>query len=104
MRANDHWSKFGIWHVISDARTTKIPLSYHLGLFGMPGLTAYASMDKIAKPKAGETIFVSVRIPHHLTVFRPQFRRELRLPLVESLRQEPSGKWCARLQSSRGCM
>lgn len=30
-----------------------------LGPLGMPGLTAYSSLYKIGKPKAGETIFVS---------------------------------------------
>ncbi|MEE9608351.1 MAG: NADP-dependent oxidoreductase [Myxococcota bacterium] len=35
------------------------PLSYHLGVLGMPGLTAYVGLHDIGKPKAGETVFVS---------------------------------------------
>ncbi|KAJ3106604.1 hypothetical protein HDU97_005969 [Phlyctochytrium planicorne] len=37
----------------------KIPLSYFLGIAGMPGFTAYAGLLKIGKPKAGETLYVS---------------------------------------------
>lgn len=36
-----------------------VPLSYHLGILGMPGLTAYAGLLKIGDPKAGETVYVS---------------------------------------------
>ncbi len=35
------------------------PLSYHLGVLGMPGLTAYFGLMHIGKPKAGETVVVS---------------------------------------------
>lgn len=37
----------------------KVPLSYFLGTLGMPGLTAYSSLKKIAEPKKGETAFIS---------------------------------------------
>jgi len=37
----------------------KVPLSYFLGTLGMPGMTAYAGIKKIAEPKAGEVAFVS---------------------------------------------
>jgi NADPH-dependent curcumin reductase CurA len=36
-----------------------IPLTYYLGLLGVPGLTAYFGMTDIGKPKAGETVVVS---------------------------------------------
>lgn len=36
-----------------------IPLSYHLGLLGMPGFTAYAGFYEICSPKEGEYVFVS---------------------------------------------
>jgi NADPH:quinone reductase len=36
-----------------------VPLSYYLGLLGMPGLTAYFGMTEIGKPVAGETVVVS---------------------------------------------
>ncbi len=35
------------------------PISYHLGVLGMPGLTAYVGLLDIGQPKAGETVFVS---------------------------------------------
>lgn len=38
------------------------PLSAHLGSLGMPGLTAYAGMTKLAEAKAGQTVFVSAAL------------------------------------------
>ncbi|TLD22846.1 hypothetical protein PspLS_07139 [Pyricularia sp. CBS 133598] len=38
---------------------SEFELAHHLGVLGMPGLTAYASLFEIGKPKKGETIFVS---------------------------------------------
>ena len=35
------------------------PLSYYLGILGMPGLTAYFGLTEIGKPVAGETVVVS---------------------------------------------
>lgn len=35
------------------------PLSYYLGILGMPGLTAYFGLHDIGKPQKGETIVVS---------------------------------------------
>lgn len=35
------------------------PLSYYLGILGMPGLTAYFGLLDIGKPVAGETVVVS---------------------------------------------
>ena len=35
------------------------PLSYHLGILGMPGMTAYVGLMKIAEAKAGDTVFVT---------------------------------------------
>lgn len=35
------------------------PLSAYLGVLGMPGLTAWAGVTQILKPKEGETLFVS---------------------------------------------
>jgi NADPH-dependent curcumin reductase CurA len=38
----------------------KVPLSYFLGTLGMPGMTAWASIKRIAEPiKEGEVAFVS---------------------------------------------
>jgi NADPH-dependent curcumin reductase CurA len=36
-----------------------LPLSYLLGVLGMPGATAYFALDTIGKPKAGETVLIS---------------------------------------------
>ncbi|XP_050237894.1 2-alkenal reductase (NADP(+)-dependent)-like [Mercurialis annua] len=36
-----------------------LPLSYYLGILGMPGLTAYAGFYEICSPKKGEFVFVS---------------------------------------------
>merc|ERR1712080_296639 len=38
---------------------TGLPKSSALGLFGIPGLTAYLGLMEIGKPKAGETIVIS---------------------------------------------
>lgn len=37
----------------------KVPVSWHLGILGMPGMTAYVGLFEIAHAKAGETVFVS---------------------------------------------
>jgi NADPH-dependent curcumin reductase CurA len=36
-----------------------LPLSYLLGVLGMPGATAYFALDTIGKPKPGETVLIS---------------------------------------------
>ena len=36
-----------------------LPLSYLLGVLGMPGATAYFALDTIGKPQPGETVLVS---------------------------------------------
>ena len=38
---------------------TSVPLSYYLGILGMPGLTAYFGLLDIGMPVAGETVVVS---------------------------------------------
>ena len=37
----------------------KVPLSWHLGVLGMPGMTAYFGLLARGLPKAGQTVFVS---------------------------------------------
>ena len=55
------WQEFGI----SDGKDVRkldptiAPVSTAIGILGMPGLTAYAGMTCLAKPKAGETVVVS---------------------------------------------
>lgn len=36
-----------------------VPLSYYLGIFGMPGMTAYVGLKGVAELKDGEQLFVS---------------------------------------------
>ncbi|KAK8581702.1 hypothetical protein V6N13_144713 [Hibiscus sabdariffa] len=38
------------------------PLSYHVGILGFSGLTAYAGFFEICKPKKGEKVFVSAAL------------------------------------------
>jgi len=38
---------------------SEIPMSAHLGTFGMPGLTAWVGLEDIGRPKPGETVVVS---------------------------------------------
>ncbi|KAL6344134.1 hypothetical protein AAG906_031848 [Vitis piasezkii] len=39
--------------------TTDVPLSYYIGILGMPGMTAYAGFYEICTPKKGEYVYVS---------------------------------------------
>jgi NADPH-dependent curcumin reductase CurA len=36
-----------------------VPLSYYLGILGMPGMTAYFGLKEIGQPKPGETVVVT---------------------------------------------
>jgi NADPH-dependent curcumin reductase CurA len=38
---------------------SRAPLSYYLGVLGMPGMTAYFGLKEIGQPKPGETVVVS---------------------------------------------
>ena len=55
-------AKQGLFHKqhLKNALDNDIPLSYFLGLLGMPGYTAHFGLSTIGKPKQGETIFISV--------------------------------------------
>ncbi|CAL5097801.1 unnamed protein product [Urochloa decumbens] len=44
---------------LSKINHPEMPLSYYTGVLGMPGLTAYAGLYDVAKPKKGEYFFVS---------------------------------------------
>ncbi len=59
--ANMNWQELQIISVSSVTKIAKsnTPLSYYLGILGMPGLTAYFGLLKIGKPKHGETVVVS---------------------------------------------
>ena len=52
------------YYLTKGERTQKVdpnlaPLSSYLGVLGMPGMTAWAGVTQILKPKEGETMFVS---------------------------------------------
>ncbi|PSB53439.1 NADP-dependent oxidoreductase [filamentous cyanobacterium Phorm 6] len=65
--AGDFVLGYGGWqdYAIAQAETltkldpNQVPISYALGITGMPGMTAYFALLDIGKPKAGETIVVS---------------------------------------------
>jgi NADPH-dependent curcumin reductase len=52
------WQLYG---VTKDATKVdeRAPLSYYLGMLGMPGMTAYFGLKEIGQPKPGETVVVS---------------------------------------------
>jgi NADPH-dependent curcumin reductase CurA len=55
------WQEYGL----SDGRglkkidTSRIPLQAHLGVTGMPGVTAWYGLNRVCEPKPGETVLVS---------------------------------------------
>ena len=57
----DGWQAYGISQGASLRKLDpkQVPISYALGITGMPGMTAYFSLLDIGKPKAGETVVVS---------------------------------------------
>jgi len=44
---------------LNKVESTRAPLSYYLGMLGMPGMTAYFGLKEIGQPKAGQTVVVS---------------------------------------------
>ncbi|GLT95607.1 hypothetical protein SLE2022_132800 [Rubroshorea leprosula] len=57
------WEEYSLIHKTLQLRKIQpdsdIPLSYHAGLLGMPGFTAYAGFYEVCSPKKGEHVFVS---------------------------------------------
>ncbi|KAJ8450555.1 hypothetical protein Cgig2_020192 [Carnegiea gigantea] len=56
------WEEYSLIINTKDLRKIQqddIPLSYHLGLLGMPGFTAYAGFYEVCSPKEGDHVFVS---------------------------------------------
>jgi len=53
------WQLFGCTKEVAKVDGTKLPLSYYLGILGMPGLTAYFGLKELGQPKPGETVVVS---------------------------------------------
>jgi NADPH-dependent curcumin reductase CurA len=53
------WQLYGCAREVTLIEASKAPLSYHLGILGMPGITAYFGLKEIGQPKPGETVVVS---------------------------------------------
>jgi NADPH-dependent curcumin reductase len=53
------WQLYGVTREATRVDGQRAPLSYYLGMLGMPGLTAYFGLKELGQPKAGETVVVS---------------------------------------------
>ena len=53
------WQLYGATREASKVDGKRAPLSYYLGVLGMPGMTAYFGLKEIGQPKPGETVVVS---------------------------------------------
>ena len=53
------WQLYGTTREAIKVEERGVPLSYYLGILGMPGMTAYFGLREIGQPKAGETVVVS---------------------------------------------
>eukprot|EP01098_Paradermamoeba_levis_P007779 TRINITY_DN323_c0_g2_i4.p1 TRINITY_DN323_c0_g2~~TRINITY_DN323_c0_g2_i4.p1 ORF type:complete len:351 (+),score=125.45 TRINITY_DN323_c0_g2_i4:1279-2331(+) len=49
----------GLKKLPAEVKSLGVPLSYFIGVLGMPGLTAYVGLHKFLEPKSGETLFIS---------------------------------------------
>jgi NADPH-dependent curcumin reductase CurA len=58
---NDGWQSHGVssGDHLEKLDPSRAPISYALGVLGMPGLTAYVGLLDIGQPKPGETVVVS---------------------------------------------
>ena len=65
LKVGDHvltqlgWQLYGTTREAMKVDGARAPLSYYLGMLGMPGLTAYFGLKELGQPKAGETVVVS---------------------------------------------
>jgi NADPH-dependent curcumin reductase CurA len=55
------WQLYGVVRGkdVTPIDAARAPMSYYLGLLGMPGFTAWFGVNEVGKPKAGETFVVS---------------------------------------------
>jgi NADPH-dependent curcumin reductase CurA len=53
------WQLYGVTKEATKVDASRAPLSYYLGLLGMPGMTAYFGLKDIGQPRPGETVVVS---------------------------------------------
>ncbi|TYJ32160.1 hypothetical protein E1A91_A05G018400v1 [Gossypium mustelinum] len=60
-----NWGEFTVTKaggMLNKLNPMGFPLSYHVGILGFSGLTAYAGLFEICKPKKGEKVFVSTAL------------------------------------------
>ncbi len=53
------WQLYGATKDATKVDESRAPLSYYLGILGMPGMTAYFGLREIGQPKPAETVVVS---------------------------------------------
>src|SRR5438876_3615574 len=53
------WQLYGCTQDVNRIDGSRAPLTYYLGVLGMPGMTAYFGLKEIGSPKTGETVVVS---------------------------------------------
>ncbi|KAK1264925.1 NADP-dependent alkenal double bond reductase P2 [Acorus gramineus] len=56
------WEEYSIvkgGNMLRKIGSTEFPLSFHAGILGLSGLTAYGGFFNVSKPKKGEKVFVS---------------------------------------------
>jgi NADPH-dependent curcumin reductase len=53
------WQLYGTTKEAIKVDASRVPLSYYLGVLGMPGMTAYFGLKELGQPKPGETVLVS---------------------------------------------
>ena len=53
------WQLYGVTKEATKVDASRAPLSYYLGVLGMPGMTAYFGLKDIGQPKPAETVVVS---------------------------------------------
>ncbi|KAF7806382.1 2-alkenal reductase (NADP(+)-dependent)-like [Senna tora] len=56
------WAEYSVVKeasIINKLDPSQFPLTYHLGVLGFNGLSAYAGLFEVCKPKKGEKVFVS---------------------------------------------
>jgi len=53
------WQLYGCTREATRVDPARAPLSYYLGLVGMPGMTAYFGLKELGQPRPGDTLVVS---------------------------------------------
>src|SRR5712692_795851 len=53
------WQLYGCAKEVNKVDGSRAPLTYYLGVLGMPGMTAYFGLKEIGSPKPSETVVVS---------------------------------------------